>query len=83
MNISSLQTYSLSLDSSSGFGINSERANTVQKKCAFCGGVNNFAEKGFKGIGQEKEKSCAAGASNKRQTKRTHRKCLDVDLKIT
>ena len=31
--ISSLQTDYLSLDSSSGFGRNSERANTVQKKC--------------------------------------------------
>ena len=35
LNISSLQTDYLNLDSSSGFGRNSERANTVQKKCNF------------------------------------------------
>ena len=43
LNISSLQTDYLNLDSSSGFGRNSERANTVQTKCTFCGGNNHSA----------------------------------------
>ena len=38
LNISSLQTDYLNLDSSSGFGRNSERAHAVQTKCTFCGG---------------------------------------------
>ena len=54
LNISSLQTDYLNLDSSSGFGRNSERANTVQKKCTFCGGTNHSAEKCVKRIRQEK-----------------------------
>ena len=41
LNISSLQTDYLNIDSSTGFGRNSERANTVQKKCTFCGGTNH------------------------------------------
>ena len=45
LNISSLQTDCLSLDSSSGFGRNSERANTVQRNFTFCGGGNHSAEK--------------------------------------
>ena len=68
LNISSLQTDDLNLYSGSGFGRNSERANTVQTKCTFCGGTNHYAEKCFKRIRQEKEKSSAAGASDKRQT---------------
>ena len=44
LNISYLQTDYLNLDSSSGFGRNIERANTVQKKCTFCGGVNPSAD---------------------------------------
>ena len=61
LDISSLHTYSLNLDSSTGFGRNSEIENTVQTKCTFCGGVNNSAEKCFKRIRQEKEKARAAG----------------------
>ena len=76
MNISSLQTDDLNLDSSSGFGRNSERTNTVQKKCTFCGGTNHSAEKCFKRIRQEKEKSSAAGASDNRRTEWTSRKCF-------
>ena len=44
LNISSLQTYYLNIDSSSGFEKNIERANTVQTKCTFCRGTNHFAE---------------------------------------
>ena len=68
---------------SSGFGINGERVNTIHKKCTFCGVVNNYTEMFFKRIRQEKEKARAAGASDNRRTERTIRKCLDVDLKIT
>ena len=50
LNISSLQTDSLNIDSNSGFGRNSERANTVQTKCTFFGGTNHYAEKSFKRI---------------------------------
>ena len=45
LNISSLQTGYLNLDSSSGFGRNSERENTVQTKCTFSGDTNHSAGK--------------------------------------
>ena len=54
LNIPSLQTDYLSMDSSSGFVKNSERANNVQTKCTFCGGTDYSAEKCFKRIRQEK-----------------------------
>ena len=57
LNISSLQTYYLNLDSSSGFVRNSEIAHSVQTKCTFCGGTNHSAEKRFKRIRKEKEKA--------------------------
>ena len=49
LSISSLQTEYLNLDNSSGCGINSDRANTVQKKCIFCGGANHSVENISKG----------------------------------
>ena len=49
LNISSLQTDYLNLDSISGFGRNSEIAHAVQTKCTFCGGVNHSAENISKG----------------------------------
>ena len=49
LNISSLQTDYLNLDSRSAFGINSERTNNVQTKCTFCGGTNHSAEEYLKG----------------------------------
>ena len=49
------------MDSSSGFGKNSGRENTVQTKYTFGGGVNHSAEKCSKRIRQEEEKSRAAG----------------------
>ena len=76
MNVSSLQTDYLNIDSSSGFVINSERANTVQKKCTFCGGTNHSAEKCFKRIRQENEEAHAAGALDNRQTERASHKCF-------
>ena len=54
LSISSLQTDYLNLDRRSGFGINSERSNTFQTKCTFCGGFNHSAEKCFKSIRHEK-----------------------------
>ena len=50
LSISSLQTDYLNMYIRSGFGRNSERANTVQTKCTFCGGVNHSSEKCFKRI---------------------------------
>ena len=50
LSISSLQTDYLNLESRSGFDRKSERANTVQTKCTFCGGANHSAEKCFKTI---------------------------------
>ena len=44
LNISSLHTDYLNLQSSSGFGRKSERANNVQTKCTFCGGTNHSAD---------------------------------------
>ena len=76
MNISSLQSDDLNIDSRSGFGRNSERANTVQKKCTFCGGKNHSADKCFKRIRKQKEKACAAGHSDNRKTEQTSRKCF-------
>ena len=66
LNISSLHTDYLNIDSRSGFEKNSERENTLQTKCNFCGGVNHSAETFFKRIIQEKEKACAAGHSDNR-----------------
>ena len=43
LSISFLQTDYLNLDSSSGCGKNSERANHVQTKCTFCGGANHYS----------------------------------------
>ena len=43
LNILSLQTDYLNLDSSSGFGRNIERSHAVQTKCTFYGGVHHSA----------------------------------------
>ena len=76
LSISSLQTDYLNLDSISGFGRNSERVNTVQTKCTFCGGVNQSAEKCFKKTRQEKKKSLASGDLDNRKTESTPHKCF-------
>ena len=49
LNISSLKISYLNIDSSSGFGRNSERAHTIQTKCTFCGDTNHSAENASKG----------------------------------
>ena len=56
LNISSLQTDYLNLDSSSGFGRKIEGANSVQKNYTFCGGTNHSTEKCFRMIRQENKK---------------------------
>ena len=76
LNISSLQTDYLNLDSSSGFGRDSERTNDVQTECTFCGGVNHSAEQCFKSIIKEKEKSLAVDVSSNRQMECTPQKCF-------
>ena len=73
LNISSLQTDYLTIDSSSGFGRNSERAHVVQTKCTFCGDKNHSAEMFFKRIRKEKEKARAFDVSDNRRTERTPR----------
>ena len=50
LSISYLQSNYLNLDSYSGCGENSVKANIVQKKCTFCGGANHSMEKCFKTI---------------------------------
>ena len=74
LNISSLQTDYLNLDSSSGSGRNSERAHAVQKKCTFCGGNNHSAEKCFRRIRKEKEKYLAVDVTSNRQMERPPQK---------
>ena len=76
LNISSLQTDYLNLDSSSGFDRDSERAHDVQTECTFCGGTNYSAEKCFKRIIKEKEKARAVDVSSNRQMERTPQKCF-------
>ena len=49
LNISSLKTDYLNLDSSSGSSRNSKILHYVQAKCTFCGGNNHSAENASKG----------------------------------
>ena len=76
LNISSLQTDYLNLDSISGSDKNIERAHDVQTKCTFCGGKNHSVEKCFKRIRKEKEKACAVDVSSNRNSERSPRKCF-------
>ena len=76
LNISSLQTDYLNLDSRSGSSRNSERANAVQTKCTFCGSDNHSAEKYFKMIRKGKDKSRAVDVSSNRHMERPPRKCF-------
>ena len=57
LNISSLQTEYLNLDSSqSSQGKHNEKANSAKAKCTFCGLTNHSVEKCFKKIRKDKEK---------------------------
>ena len=77
LNISSLQTDYLNLDSSSsGYSRHSEIAHYVQAKCTFCGGNNHSSEKCFKRIRKEKEKARAVDVSSNRNSERPPCKCV-------
>ena len=77
LNISSLQTEYLNLDSSqSSQGKNNEKANSAKAKCTYCGLTNHSVEKYFKKIRKEKEKAYSAGASSKKNSDRPPRKCF-------
>ena len=76
MNISSLQTNYLNLDSRSGSDRNSERAHAVQTKCIFCGGNIHSAEKCFKRIRKEEEKARAVDVSSNKNSERPPQKCF-------
>ena len=72
LNISSLHTDYLNLDSSSsGSIIHSERSHSVQAKCTFCGGINHSVEKCFKTVRKDKEKDHAVDVTSNRQMERT------------
>ena len=84
LNISSLQTDYLNLDSRvSGSIRHNDRAHYVQKKCTFCGLNNHSAEKCFKRIRQEKEKARVVYVSSNSNSDVRLGKILDVHLKIT
>ena len=77
LNISSLQTDYLILDSSSsGYSRQIERAHCVQGKCTFCGVNNHSEEKGFKRIRMEKEKARAVDVSSNKNSERPPQKCF-------
>ena len=77
LNISSLQTYYLNLDSSvSGSIRHNERTHYVHTKCTYCGLNNHSVEKCFKKIRKEKEKARAVGISSNKISDRPARKCL-------
>ena len=76
LNILSLQTDYLNLDSSSGFYGYSDRAHDVQTDCIFCGGVNHSAEQCLKKVRKEKEKARAVHVSSYRKMELTPRKCF-------
>ena len=66
----------LNLGSISGCGRSSDRSNTVQTECNFCGGANHYAEKNSKGSERKRKKYRVAGDSDNRQMERTPRKCF-------
>ena len=76
LSITSLQTDYLNLDTISGYGRNNERAKLVQTNCTFCGGTKHSAEKFYKRIRKDKEKSRAADDSDRQRTGCTTHKCF-------
>ena len=83
LNISSLQTYYLNLDGSSGFGRNSERASTVQKKCTFCLGNIHSAEENSKGLDRRRKKLVRLMIRTIDKRNGHLENVLDLDLRIT
>ena len=82
LSILSLQPDYLNLDSSSGCGKNSTRANIVQKKCTFKIVANHFAEKNSKGSERKRKKimRLVLRTTNVHNTRLAN--VLDADLKI-
>ena len=77
LNISSLRTENLNLDSSqSRSSKHNEKANSAKAKCTYCGLTNHSVEKCFKNIRKEKEKARSAGASSNKNSDRSPRKCF-------
>ena len=77
LNISSLQTEYLNLDSSQySQGKHNEKANSAKAKCTYCGLTNHSVEKCFKKIRKDKEKARSAGASSNKNSDRPARKCF-------
>ena len=77
MNISSLQTEYLNLDSSkSGPNKHNEKANSAKAKCTYCGLTNHSVEECFKNIRKEKEKARSAGALSNKNSYRPAWKCF-------
>ena len=77
LNISSLQTEYLNLDSSqSSQGKHNEKANSAKAKCTYCGLTNPSVEKCIKNIRKEKGKARSAGASTNKNSDPPPRKCF-------
>ena len=75
LNVSSLQTEYLNLDSSqSGYSKHNEKANSAKSKCTYCGLTNHSVGKYFKKIRKEKEKARSAGSSSNKNSDRPARK---------
>ena len=83
LNVSSLQTEYLNLDSSiSGSSKHNEKANSAKAKCTYCGISNHSVGGCFKNIRKEKEKARSAGTSSKQIQIVQLVNALDADLKI-
>ena len=77
MNISSLQTEYLNLDSSlSGSSKHNEKANSTKAKCTYCGISNHSVEKCFKKIRKEKGKARSDGTSSNKNFDCPAQKCF-------
>ena len=77
MNISSLQTEYLNLDSSqSGSSKHNEKENSAKEKRTYCGLTNHSVKSFFKKIRKEKEKARSAGASSNKNSDRPAWKCF-------
>ena len=77
LNISSLQTDYLNLDSSvSGSIRHNEKANYIQTKFTYWGLNNHYVEIFYKNIKKEKEKARSAGTSSNKNSDRPAQKCL-------
>ena len=75
LNISSLQTEYLNLDSSqSGSSKHNEKENSAKANCTYCGLSNHSVEECFKKIRKEKDKARSASTSSKNNSDRPTRK---------